>query len=52
MRVLHHARHDTGVPGCAADLDALLAEADFVSLHVPLTDGDAPPVRRAAGWRR
>jgi glyoxylate reductase len=35
MRVLHHARHDTGVEGYTADLDALLAQADIVSLHVP-----------------
>ena len=38
MQVLHHTRHDTGVPGWTADLDALLAESDVVSLHVPLTD--------------
>jgi glyoxylate reductase len=37
MTVLHHARHDTCVDGYRADLDALLAEADVVSLHVPLT---------------
>jgi glyoxylate reductase len=35
MRVLHHARHPTGADGYVADLDALLAEADVVSLHVP-----------------
>ncbi len=38
MEVLHHTRHDTGIPGWTADLDALLAIADFVSLHTPLTD--------------
>ena len=38
MRVLHHARHDTGVAGFVADLDALVAEADVVSLHVPLSE--------------
>jgi glyoxylate reductase len=38
MRVLHHARRDTGVPGFVADLDALVAEADVVSLHVPLSE--------------
>jgi glyoxylate reductase len=38
MRVLHHTRHDTGVDGWVGDLDALLAESDAVSLHVPLTD--------------
>jgi len=35
MRVLHHARHDTGVDGYVADLDTLLAESDIVTLHVP-----------------
>jgi glyoxylate reductase len=39
MRVLHHARHDTGVEGYTADLDAMLAEADVVSLHVPGGEG-------------
>jgi glyoxylate reductase len=38
MQVLHHTRRDTGVPGWTADLDALLAESDVVSLHVPLRD--------------
>jgi len=38
MRVLHHARHDTGEPGYVPDLDVLVAEADVVTLHVPLTD--------------
>jgi len=37
MRVLHHARKDTGEPGYLASLDELLAEADVVSLHVPLS---------------
>jgi glyoxylate reductase len=37
MRVLHHARHDAGVPGFVADLDELLRVSDAVSLHVPLT---------------
>ena len=37
MRVLHHARRDTRAPGFVADLDVLLAEADVVSLHVPLS---------------
>jgi glyoxylate reductase len=36
MRVLHHTRHDTGLPGWTADLDALLHEVDIVSIHVPL----------------
>lgn len=35
MRVLHHARTDTRESGYVADLDALLGEADIVSLHVP-----------------
>ncbi len=35
MRVLHHTRTDTGEPGYVADLDDLLREVDFVSLHVP-----------------
>ena len=38
MQVLHHCTHDTGEPGFVPTLDALLAEADVVSLHVPLTD--------------
>jgi glyoxylate reductase len=38
MQVLHHTRHDTGLPGWVADLDRLLGESDVVSLHVPLTD--------------
>src|SRR4051794_33048189 len=35
MRVLHHARTDTGEPGYVSDLDELLREADIVTLHVP-----------------
>jgi glyoxylate reductase len=35
MRVIHHARNDTGVAGYVPDLDALLGAADIVSLHVP-----------------
>jgi len=35
MEVLHHARRPTGEPGYHAELDPLLAAADFVSLHVP-----------------
>ncbi len=37
MEVLHHTRHDTGMPGWIADLDDLLRAADVVTLHVPLT---------------
>ena len=39
MRVLYHGRHEVaGFPGRrAATLDALLAESDYVSIHVPLT---------------
>ncbi len=35
MRVIHHARTPTNIAGFVADLDTLLAHADFVSLHVP-----------------
>ena len=35
MRVLHHARGNTGDTGYLADLDELLATSDIVSLHVP-----------------
>jgi glyoxylate reductase len=38
MRVLHHTRHPTGVPGYTASLDTLLTQSDIVSLHVPLTE--------------
>ncbi len=38
MTVLHHTRRDTTLPGYTASLDTLLAEADIVSLHVPLND--------------
>jgi glyoxylate reductase len=37
MEVLHHTRTTTGFPGYVAGLDELLATADVVSLHVPLT---------------
>jgi glyoxylate reductase len=37
MDVIHHARHDTGLPGYQPDLDELLRRSDIVSLHVPLT---------------
>jgi glyoxylate reductase len=35
MTVLHHTRRPTGRPGYVAELDALLAAADIVSLHTP-----------------
>jgi glyoxylate reductase len=38
MRVLHHARRPTGQPGQVASLEELLAAADVVSLHVPLSE--------------
>ncbi len=38
MSVLHHTRTDTGEPGHVGDLHRLLADADIVSIHVPLTD--------------
>ena len=38
MDVIHHTRHDTGITGWTPDLDELLARADIVTLHVPLTD--------------
>jgi glyoxylate reductase len=37
MRVRHHARTPTREPGYVGSLDDLLASADVVSLHVPLT---------------
>ena len=38
MEVIHHSRTKTGHPGYVSDLDDLLAPADVVSLHVPLTE--------------
>ncbi len=38
MEVLHTSRHDTGLPGYVPELGELLARADIVSLHVPLTE--------------
>lgn len=51
MDVLHTGRRTTGQPGFVADLDDLLAAADVVSLHVPLTPAthhliDAARLRR------
>lgn len=38
MEVIHHTRRSTGEPGWVEDLHDLLRRADFVSLHVPLTE--------------
>ncbi|MFN2555806.1 MAG: 2-hydroxyacid dehydrogenase [Nitriliruptorales bacterium] len=38
MTVLHHCRTPTGEGGYVDELVELLAQSDFVSLHVPLTD--------------
>jgi glyoxylate reductase len=38
MSVLHHTRTDTGETGYVGELHRLLADADIVSVHVPLTD--------------
>jgi glyoxylate reductase len=38
MEVLHTSRTDTGLPGYVAELGTLLARADIVSIHVPLTE--------------
>lgn len=35
MRVLHHARSDTGEPGFVTRVDDLLPQVDILSLHVP-----------------
>jgi len=48
MSVLHHARHPTGERGFVADLDELVAAADIVSVHVPLT----PETRHLLDRRR
>ncbi|HEX8004652.1 MAG TPA: D-glycerate dehydrogenase [Mycobacteriales bacterium] len=45
MTVLHHTRTDTGVEGWCSSLPTLLAAADVVSLHVPLT----PATRHLVG---
>jgi glyoxylate reductase len=38
MEVIHTSRTDTGLPGYVPELGTLLARADIVSLHVPLTE--------------
>lgn len=47
MEVIHHARHDTGVPGFVPALEDLLDAADVVSLHVPGTPGTRGLIGRA-----
>lgn len=41
MRILYHDPHaspsDPGLPSVSTDLDTLLRESDFISVHVPLT---------------
>jgi len=37
IEVLHHARHDTGLPGYVASVDELVGQVDILSIHVPLT---------------
>ncbi len=39
MRVLHHSRRPSGIPGYVGDLAELLGQSDVVSLHLPLDDG-------------
>jgi D-3-phosphoglycerate dehydrogenase len=49
MRVLFHRRTPTQVPYAQqVTLDELLAESDFVSLHVPLTEETANLIGAAA----
>jgi glyoxylate reductase len=38
MQVTHHARTDTGEPGYVPQLETMLRESEFISLHVPLTE--------------
>jgi glyoxylate reductase len=47
MSVLHHTRTDTGEPGYVPELHRLLADADIVSIHVPLTDATRRLIGRA-----
>jgi glyoxylate reductase len=48
MRVIHTDLAPTGLPGYVEELDDLLAEADVVSVHVPLT----PETRHLIDARR
>jgi glyoxylate reductase len=47
MDVIHHTRTPTGDPGWTGDLRHLLARADIVSLHVPLTPATRHLIGRA-----
>jgi glyoxylate reductase len=47
MEVLHTTRTDTGLPGYVQRLPELLARADIVSLHVPLTESTHHLIGRA-----
>lgn len=47
MDVIHHTRTPTGDPGWTGDLGDLLARADIVSLHVPLTPATHHLIGRA-----
>ena len=38
MEVLHHSRHDTGLPGYVPTMEELLRSVDILSIHVPLTE--------------
>ena len=47
MRILYTSPREAGFPGATrADLDALLATSDFVSLHCPLTDATRDLISR------
>jgi glyoxylate reductase len=47
MDVIHHTRTPTGDPGWTGDLHEVLARADIVSLHVPLTPATRHLIGRA-----
>ncbi len=47
MEVLHHSRHDTGLPGYVSELPLLLERSDIVSIHVPLSDSTRHLIGRA-----
>jgi glyoxylate reductase len=47
MEVLHHSRHDTGLPGYVSELPQLLERSDIVSIHVPLSDSTHHLIGRA-----